>query len=244
MKGFFCKLNKLISYIMDQIKRRGPQYFLLITIVLLSFFVNIYFKTKPKIVNKTTSIKKKQLLKKDMKGDKKESFAINDSLLIEVDTVKISIKESMEKEMKTKPTSINSYFSALYKSYHAVKNETRTDLVIRYYRKEKDKNMVNSLKSLGFYIHERPTAPKLKDLYSNTIYYGDSVRREDILITAYQLKSAGMKLQAVEHSQFGDNWKSHSIELGTDITKLKAPELSLGAIKDIIENNPYLKTHL
>lgn len=81
-------------------------------------------------------------------------------------------------------------------------------------------------------------------MYTNTIYYGDSIRKEDILVVAYQLKMAGIKLQAIEHSRFGDNWKSHSIELGTDTTMLKKPELSLDTIKYIVENNPYIKTRI
>ncbi|MEL7146891.1 MAG: hypothetical protein AAFO69_11015, partial [Bacteroidota bacterium] len=59
---------------------------------------------------------------------------------------------------------------------------------------------------------------------------------------AYQLRLSGVKLQAVEHSRFGDNWKSHSIELGTDTTMLDVPELSLDTIRYIVENNPFIKT--
>jgi len=243
-------LSKHFLQAMEQIKRRGPQYFLFLIIVFAGLILVISLEPDRKMKMNHQSMDK---------DNKSPDMVNNDTSLTEINEMKVkddlssmdqvkdtvlSIKEAMENEMDSDHKDINAYFEALLKSYQKVKHQSRKDVVIRYYRKSKDGKVVNSLEELGFYIHERPTDNSLKDLYSNTIYYGDSVRREDILIVAYQLKRAGMQLQAVEHSRFGDGWKSHSIELGTDIAMLKSPELSLDSIKYIIENNPYLKTHL
>ncbi|MEO1253741.1 MAG: hypothetical protein AAFY41_02475, partial [Bacteroidota bacterium] len=91
--------------------------------------------------------------------------------------------------------------------------QLREDVVIRYYRHEKDGNKVDALKDLGYYIHEKK-ATETAGLGSNVLIYGENVTTEDIKIVAYTLIDQGLPLKAIYHTQF--EWKSTSLEIGTD----------------------------
>ncbi|MEL6559962.1 MAG: hypothetical protein AAFQ94_17365 [Bacteroidota bacterium] len=224
---------------MSDVKQRGPQYFLLVVVVLAVIIVGNFLKPKSKA---KTEMKPKVMAssKKEFKKQEPEFEKILPSKNEKTDSL------SMMASKDTMPIKIDQWYQELLKQYTSEANDLsgQHDVVIRYYRKPKDENRIDSLRVLGFYIHERPTKKQLQQFHTNTIYYGDSVRREDVMVVAYQLKMAGFKLQAVEHSRFGDNWKSHSIELGTDTTMLTVPELSLDTIRYIVENNPYIKTRM
>lgn len=224
---------------MSDVKQRGPQYFLLVVIALTIIFIGNFLK--PKTIAKTemtpqamTSAKRQ--VKKQESAFEKTPFP----RAKQADTVNMMVSKD------TAPVKIDQWYRNLLKQYTSETKDlsSKHDVVIRYYRKPKDENRIDSLRRLGFYIHERPVKKQLQEFHTNTIYYGDSVRREDVMVVAYQLKMAGFKLQAIEHSRFGDNWKSHSIELGTDTTMLTVPELSLDTIRYIVENNPYIKTRM
>jgi hypothetical protein len=124
-------------------------------------------------------------------------------------------------------------FSRIYKEQKlkGVQPESRTDVVIRYYKKEKDGDKIFRLRALGFYIHERPSSERFDQYASNAIYYGDKVALEDIKMVAYTLMRQGFDLKTIEPSQFFSDWKAHSIEIGTDDTMQDAPSLTLGDIR-------------
>lgn len=124
-------------------------------------------------------------------------------------------------------------FSRVYKEQKlkGVQPESRTDVVIRYYQKEKDGDRIFRLRALGFYIHERPTSERFDQYASNAIYYGDKVSIEDIKMVAYTLMRQGVEIKTIEPSQFYSDWKAHSIEIGTDDTMQDAPSLTLGDIR-------------
>ncbi len=126
-------------------------------------------------------------------------------------------------------------FSRIYKEQKlkGVQPESRTDVVIRYYQKEKDGDKIFRLRALGFYIHERPTSEKFDQYASNAIYYGDKVSLEDIKMVAYTLMRQGVDIKTIEPSQFFSDWKAHSIEIGADDTMQDAPSLTLGDIRSL-----------
>jgi hypothetical protein len=102
----------------------------------------------------------------------------------------------------------------------------QSKLVIRYYTKAKDKNKVFALRKLGYYIHERNS--EASDEYpSNSICYGDSVSKEDLMLIAYTLIEKGVALQDISLSKFHDTWKSNSIEIGTDTTIMNKSVINL-----------------
>lgn len=124
-------------------------------------------------------------------------------------------------------------FSRIYKEQKlkGVQPESRTDVVIRYYKKAKDGDKIFRLRALGFYIHERPSSEKFDQYASNAIYYGDKVSLEDIKMVAYTLMRQGVDIKTIEPSQFFSDWKAHSIEIGTDDTMQDMPSLTLGDIR-------------
>lgn len=124
-------------------------------------------------------------------------------------------------------------YSRIYKEQKlkGVQPESRTDVVIRYYEKEKDGDKIFRLRALGFYVHERPTSEKFDQYASNAIYYGDKVALEDIKMVAYTLMRQGVDIKTIEPSQFFSDWKAHSIEIGADDTMQDAPSLTLGDIR-------------
>ena len=114
-----------------------------------------------------------------------------------------------------------------------VRPESRKEVVVRYYKKERDKNRVYTLRNLGFYIHQRPTNEEFADLSSNAIYYGDQVHLEDVKMVAYTLMRQGLELKTIEPSQFHSDWKAHSIEIGADNLMLDASSLTMSDIRNL-----------
>lgn len=112
-------------------------------------------------------------------------------------------------------------------------NKARTDIVLRYYRHPPDGNSAFALEKLGFYIHERPVDPKYADFQSNAVFYGDSVRLEDIQLVTYTLLSEGLPIKVIKPSKFGDSWKAKSIEIGTDTALTDQPTLTLQEIQNL-----------
>ncbi|WP_370090268.1 hypothetical protein [Ekhidna sp.] len=101
--------------------------------------------------------------------------------------------------------------------------QLREDVVIRYYRHDQDGDKVYALKELGYYIHEKE-ANETAGLGSNVLYYGNDVRIEDIKIVALTLLEKGLPLKSIEPTRF--DWKSTSIEIGTDVNLVDANNLS------------------
>ncbi len=146
--------------------------------------------------------------------------------------------EEVSKEPENKVVSGN-YFENLLQNYKKSylsdlgNGKARTDIVIRYYRHAPDGNSAYALESLGFYIHERPVDARYAEFQSNAIFYGDSVRLEDIKIVGYTLLKEGLPIKLIKPSKFSDSWKARSIEIGTDTTLLDEPTLSLSALQSL-----------
>lgn len=136
--------------------------------------------------------------------------------IIELDDPKEN--DSTSNEEKTDDT----YFSDLVGNYKKAvlskldRPESRTDVVVRYYTKEKDKKRVYVLRKYGFYIHERRPAEAFSDYASNALYFGDDVSNEDIQLVAYLLIQSGIELKKIVPSKLHDDWKANAIEIGTD----------------------------
>ncbi len=121
----------------------------------------------------------------------------------------------------------NSYLAPLLAKIP--EGQLREDIVIRYYRHEKDLKKVDKLKELSYYIHEKE-AEETAGLGSNIIYYGDDVPLEDIQIIAFTLLEEGIPLKSIQHTKF--EWKAQAIEIGTDTMLLDEPNMSTQEIQD------------
>lgn len=139
---------------------------------------------------------------------------------------------------KAKTLSDKEYFEKVLATYQVEvydkleRPANRTDLVIRYYKKENDQGIINSLKPLGLYIHERPSNEAYDDSSSNSLFYGDSVSKADIEIIAYKLISAGLDLKAIVPSRYHDTWKVNTLEIGSDTLYNDSPSLTLSDIRN------------
>ena len=226
---------------MKEVKKRGFQYLVMVLIAASTLvLVSQFFKKEELQPSRQTSTRTTK--SKPAKTQNKEFQKTVADTTSDVPDSQKKVKADSINDLQS--TSTEEWYKGLLEKYstNAKQVPTHDDVVIRYYRKPQDGNKIDQLKQLGYYIHERSSNKELQKYFTNTIYYGDSVKREDILLVAYQLRLAGVKLQAIEHSRFGDNWKSHSIELGTDTTMLAKPELSLDTIRYIVENNPFITT--
>lgn len=130
------------------------------------------------------------------------------------------------------------YFHKFVQIYHdqklrGVTPESRKDVVIRYYVKEKDEDRVFSLRQLGFYIHERPTSEDYQGFPTNALYYGNEVHIADLKMVAYTLLRKGVELRLIEPSKFSNDWKTRSIEIGAEDSKVDFPLISLGDIRQL-----------
>lgn len=125
------------------------------------------------------------------------------------------------------------YFSDLVDNYKSRvlaeldRPESRTDVVVRYYAKEKDEKRVYELRKYGFYIHERKPDEAFTEYPSNALYYGDDVANEDIQLVAYLLIQSGIELKKIVPSRLHDDWKANAIEIGTDSLAIDQRPLGL-----------------
>ncbi|WP_462247227.1 hypothetical protein [Ekhidna sp.] len=110
--------------------------------------------------------------------------------------------------------------------------QLREDVVIRYYKHQKDGYKVYSLKALGYYIHEKQ-ATETAGLGSNVLYYGDDVNNSDIQIVALTLLAEGLPIKSILPTQF--SWKATSIEIGTDTLLINEEILSEADIKSFVK---------
>ncbi len=188
-------------------------------------------------------IKAIDLANKKQKGKKKRKrpdTKIKKEVAKKVDTLvqtsKTSIAETKIEPTKPEKISDEEFFTNLLEKEvgqggQKLSARSRTDIVIRYYKKDKDGDRVYKLRNLGFYIHERPAEDDFDDYTSNAIFYGDSVKQKDLILIAYQLIKNGVKLQSMTLSKYHDAWKAHSVEIGTDTTALQDKPLTLGTLR-------------
>lgn len=184
---------------------------------------------------KSIDLANKTVQKKKSKIEKKK-----EAVVIPIDSTSKKVQKEVIKvdtvENKTLSKNSQQFFSDLAKTYKSKIGKSdsdiasRTDMVIRYYKKNKDKERVYALRNLGFYIHERPAEKEFEDYFSNAIFYGDSVKREDLFLIAYTLLENGVKLQSMTLSKYHDAWKAHSVEIGTDTTMLNKPSLTINSL--------------
>lgn len=134
-----------------------------------------------------------------------DSAKANDKPIIKKDEPAAPIRNSSLSDLK------NNYLAPIVSKLPP--GQLREDVVIRYYRHDKDEEKVYSLKNLGYYIHEKE-ATETAGLGSNVIYYGEDVNLKDIQIVALTLLEKGIPLKSIQRSRY--DWKSNSIEIGTD----------------------------
>jgi hypothetical protein len=168
----------------------------------------------------------------------------SDSLINEV------ISFDMETEGELSPSSVmddsdpTSFFDQLIENYRNTtlagvpETESRTDLVVRYYPHDSDEGRVKVLSEYGFYLHERSVENDNAEYQSNSIFYGDNIKTEDIQVIAYLLIKNGVPIKQIIPSKFHDGWKANSVEIGADINIDQQPVLTLGQVQSF--SNPYL----
>ncbi len=175
-----------------------------------------------------------------------ESLPMDNSDSLEKTSEEVPESNNLQKEdEETLPDeSVASYFNTLRSDYlkefeSLPSGNSRTDIVVRYYHHTPDNDNINALKNLRLYIHERTPDDSLEGYQSNSIYYGDSVRTEDIQLITYTLLQNGFEVKQIIPSKFHDSWKARSVEIGTDVEVQDKPTLSA---KDIMEfRNTFLE---
>jgi murein L,D-transpeptidase YcbB/YkuD len=181
--------------------------------------------TKPKVVEKDKRVEEQKAETSSVKVVNDEEKRISDRAHSEF--AKLDKQSGLSDEAYFKQF-VKIYKEAWVKGVHP---EFRKDVVIRYYVKEDDGDAIFSLRQFGYYIHERPTSERFNMLPSNALYYGSQVNVEDIKMVAYSLMSQGVVFKTIEPSQFSDDWKANSIEIGADDTILEEPVISLAQLR-------------
>lgn len=226
-------MNKYPTYFIFAIVLLGIIKLLQVTI----FDAEKYAKNKESSFSDPVAKEKSKSLKQKSEDEKpnSEKKNIDASILNEKSTdttqaaVNFESEEPDEAPSENLTNRSNVSLSDLKNNYLAVKianlpsGQLREDVVIRYYKHEKDGNKVYPLKKLGYYIHEKK-AEETQGLGSNVLYYGQDVNIEDIQIVAFTLLANGLPIKSIERSQF--EWKSNAIEIGTDTLLLDAANLT------------------
>ena len=224
-------------------QRNLSSYLPLFYISLVVFCISIIHVSEE--INKRRhqqEIKAIDLANKQQRAKKKRktpTVKVKKEVAKKVDTLSQSSKTSTvetKTKAKTEKISDGEFFANLFEKEvgpgeKKASTRSRTDIVIRYYKKDKDGDRVYKLRNLGFYIHERPAEDDFDRYASNAIFYGDSVKKKDLILIAYQLMQNGVKLQSMTLSKYHDAWKAHSVEIGTDTTSLKDKPFTLGTLR-------------
>lgn len=213
-------------------------YILLVALSFLAMHINLkinyyYHRQQIKSIQFSDSTNAQQTspaLQDDFKSFEEEPLDKKEP----VDSSAVASEESLPVMDTTAMTTLKlgdkEYFEQLLDSIRTG-DDPRKDVVIRYYKKDKDGDKVYKLRDLGYYIHERPAEGDLDHFGSNAIFYGDAITREDLAIIAYFLIDSGVDLQNISLSKFHDTWKAHSVEIGTDTTVLNQPNLTLSDLR-------------
>ncbi len=181
----------------------------------------------------TKRIKKRSIGHQQKEPKEQESIQSHKTSKLETDSLKEIPIESTTSEDN------DDFFEDLKTKYQTevinrlVPGKPRTDIIIRYYQHPPDGDKVYALRDLGFYIHERPVEQDLTSYESNSIYYGDSVKREDLMIVAYTLLNQGMPIKNIAKSIFHDGWKATAIEIGTDTSAIDQEVLTIDEIRNL-----------
>lgn len=213
----------------------GAVFFLLYS---LDNFLGLHYQPSEHRLNaEPIDYDKNDLVEYEIPTSTKELHAESESESVNSDHSSSNMDHETSAKTENK-ISTDQYFKNLIADYKAdvlsnlPPNKARTDIVIRYYRHPRDGNGAYALDKLGYYIHERPVNPKYEKFQSNAIYYGDSVKLKDLMIVGYSLLKEGVPIKVIKPSKFGDSWKSRSIEIGTDTTLLKLPNLTLEELQN------------
>lgn len=211
-----------------------------ISVVVFSFFV-IHLSELANLRRHQQEMRDLEFVERSKKSKKKSQAKKTKPKKVKPDTI-----GQVQQTKTIKPDSVatlpksksdETFFSELLDEY-SKKNgnegeviSPRTDLVIRYYKKKKDGGKVYKLRDLGFYIHERPSEVVFDNFASNAIFYGDSVKKEDLILIAYHLLNNGVELRSITLSKYHDAWKSNSVEIGTDTTVSNNPVFTLSTLR-------------
>ncbi|HHP7240957.1 MAG TPA: hypothetical protein ACFCUD_04765 [Cyclobacteriaceae bacterium] len=218
--------NKLFVYLMLSIG------FILMLQVVDSLVIS---KVEKKIIDKEIKNVEESLSFKEYNIENSENDFTADSIQDKFDNTGESDFESIEAENEPEANSlqkdeISNYFNVLMDGYQRDysnygKYENRDDLIIRYYPKEMDGQIVYNLSKFNIYVHERPSGDRYYKYASNAMYFGDSVKSQDIKIVASYLVQNGIKLKTIKKTKY--KWKARSIEIATDTSLINEPSISL-----------------
>ncbi len=192
-------------------------------------------KVEKKISDKEIKNVEEYLSFKEYNIENPESDFTDDPIQDNFDNTEESDFESVEVENEPEVNylqkdEINNFFNVLMDGYHRNysnygKYENRDDLIIRYYPKEKDGQIVYNLSKFNIYVHERPSGDVYYKYGSNAMYFGDSVKSQDIKIVAFYLIQNGIELKTIKKTKY--KWKARSIEIATDTSLINEPSISL-----------------
>ncbi len=113
-------------------------------------------------------------------------------------------------------------------------SDSRRDITIQYFPKNVDKNIVeNSLEELGFRLISGPA--KVKNIPTNSLWFGANVKLEDIKLVAYTLMRAGVEIKVIRPFRNPKGRRSNLIQVGADAVFENARPLSITEIKEAKE---------
>jgi hypothetical protein len=227
--------------------RDRPEWYSIAYLIFVAFcialmsFINSFLEhkrpSKPYIERSYKSTySKKSVVEIEENQEEKDSIKSEKKIEDNIQEPKVDQEPLVDAELKNSQSD-DIYFSELIKNYKISvlskleRPDSRTDVVVRYYSKPKDKGMVYGLSKYGFYIHERSSDDLYKNFATNALYFGDDVKNEDIQLVSYLLLEAGVELKKILPSKLHDDWKSNAIEIGTDTLFLKLPTLKLKEIR-------------
>ncbi|UOB18407.1 hypothetical protein [Abyssalbus ytuae] len=201
--------------------RKNNIIYFMAGIAILAIFFSLYFYSAKIKKEKSTQ---KQLLELQQKNKeleleltKKRQDSLEKFTQQEIKKVKAELSEIKK---STKDSQVIHYISSIYKTVNNIEQIASDSIIVRYYKRKADgaaiENVINSIKTPHYYLHEKEVSNDNGLTKANTIYYGQFVKRAYVDTLFDKLTKNNIRIDNVLpfKQAKGYQWKSSAIEIG------------------------------
>lgn len=210
---------------LDDIDRKEKNSFkrlALLSLIPISIALFFTYQSVRTIDEKDSAIevKSNEILLRDsvyneLKDDVLKTFtSLKDSNKVQIDSVTRGEIERTEQKLKNLPQTMSE----------------SGPTIVRYYKRKSDNSAIsNSIEELGFYLNVRPVSNDTANISVNVIFYGDSVKKEEVKKLALELLKTDNNFREIVNYKLSEDykWKIKAIEIGYDSKYDNYPKLSI-----------------
>lgn len=215
------KKNDNVSLSKNNTREKRNLNILRIISVICAFFCVILIYLTFKIFDNKNAIKQKNneiSIRDSVYNELKEDVLI--TLKDILDSKKVIIDSATRNKVQRMETNIQKLPEIIFQG---------DSTVVRYYKRTNDDPIISSIiKEMGFYLNVRPLVSDNGMHKVNVIYYGDSVKVEEVELLSYQLLKSDNEFKNILNFKLPKDykWKINAIELGYNAKYDTLPSLT------------------